>query len=334
MNLPNLKLVVKLTFSLIASWIAIHVFAIFGVFLSAFYPIWWLFNPKKTSCFFCRMRLSKRCPFCKRVISEMIHQKHPATFVSALANGALLFILSLFCFGLVSLESMVLFKLGFPPTPKTASFVIPPKGRHYLGEIFPMQIEIIGIDKPINAVQADIGFDPDKLEVVEISTKESFANIFIQEEVNNDVGYVRLTGGLPNPGFFADRGLFGTLYFKGKNPGVVKIEFLPSSLVLANDGQGTNVLKDLASASYLILPERIDEIDQQLQEEYLKSQQVDAAETQLKFDDESRILGVRTEEEIELNKNRDYVDKFATLLEESDRFILSFWSKMLNLTDK
>lgn len=91
-----------------------------------------------------------------------------------------------------------------------------------------MKIDITSIKVPINAVQADIGFEPHKLEVVDVSTEDSFANIFIQKEINNEVGYVRLTGGLPNPGFFADRGVFGTVFFKGISPGIVRIEFLPS----------------------------------------------------------------------------------------------------------
>ena len=90
---------------------------------------------------------------------------------------------------------------------------------------------------PINAIQADLGFNPEKVEVVDISTQNSFANIFIQKEINNETGYARLTGGLPNPGFFSDRGIFGTVFFRGKQPGVVKIDFLPSSMVLANDGR-------------------------------------------------------------------------------------------------
>jgi hypothetical protein len=192
-----------------------------------------------------------------------------------------------------------------------------------------MKIEIAGIQKPINAVQADIGFQPEKLEVVDVSTQDSFANIFIQKEINNQSGYTRLTGGLPNPGFFADSGLFGTVYFKGKSPGIVQIEFLPSSMVLANDGRGTNALKDLASVSYLILPERITEEEEELQKTITLGSAVlgeQTQDTQLKFYEEKEILGSQIGEEIE-EKRSGIGQIFLTSLEKLDSLIINFWSK-------
>ncbi len=233
---------------ILASWFLIHLFAIFGVFLALAYPVWWLLDLKRFPCLWCRIKKIASCQF-----------SH------SLLDTVLILIFTLFSFGLVFVESRILFKMGFPPTPKTVSFVIPSKGQYRLGEIFPLKIEVTGIKVPINAVQADLGFNPERLEIVNISTTDSFANIFIQKEINNEVGYARLTGGLPNPGFFSDRGLFGTVYFKGKSPGVTKIEFLPSSLVLANDGRGTNVLRELTSVSYLILPERISQKEEEMQ---------------------------------------------------------------------
>lgn len=239
-------------------------------------------------------------------------------------------VFTLISLGLVFLEGQVLFKLGFPPTPKTVSFVVPPKGQYRLGEIFPMKIEIAGIKVPINAVQADLGFDPGKLEVVDISTDDSFANIFIQKEINNEGGYARLTGGLPNPGFFADKGVFGTAFFKGKNPGVAKIEFLPSSMVLANDSKGTNVLKDLSAVSYLILPEKISKEEEEMQKMItLKSSVLGESveNTQMKFYEEGSVLGAKAEEEIQKKRKFSLTRGFLESLEKVDRFILTIYEK-------
>ena len=168
---------------------------------------------------------------------------------------------------LVALASWIL--INILSTRQTASFIIPPKGQYKLGEIFSMNIEVDNIKNPINVVQADLKFDPDKIEVVNISTKNSFANIFIQKESNNTKGYVRLTGGLPNPGWHGTNGLFGTVYFKTKQPGLVTIAYLPTSLVLANDGQGTNILKSRPSFSYLILPDKISTEEEKAQTKLL-----------------------------------------------------------------
>ena len=196
-----------------------------------------------------------------------------------------------------------------------------------------MKIEIAGIKTPINAVQADLSFDPQKLEVVDISTQDSFATIFVQKEINNEVGYSRLTGGLPNPGFFADHGVLGTVFFKGKSPGVVKIEFVPSSMVLANDGRGTNVLKDLVSVSYLILPEKISPEEEEMQKQIVLKPVVlgtETEETQMKFYEEEKVLGTQVGQEIEKEKRFNLGKILLEILEKVDNTVLSFWGNIFS----
>lgn len=318
---------------IIASWILVHLMAIFGVFLGVAYPLWWIFAPSQTACLFCRAeKEGAKCPFCRKDIIKG-QGISPKSLSSAVYNGVLILVFSIVSLGVVFGESQLLFKLGFPPTPKTVSFIIPTKGQYRLGEVFPMKIEIAGIKTSINAVQADLGFDTAKLEVSDVSTDGSFADIFVQKEINNTSGYVRLTGGLPNPGFFSDHGVFGTVFFKGKSPGLVKIEYLPSSMVLANDGRGTNVLKDLASVSYLILPEKISQEEENMQKNVkLKSNVLgeSTSNTQMKFYDETGVLGTNTEKEIKKEQQSGIVKKSLGVLEKIDRFILSQWQKVLS----
>ncbi len=333
-KLPHLSLFLFIIFIVVASWFLVHLLAIFGVFLAVAYPLWWLFYPKLTVCIFCRSKQEgKRCPFCHQIIRKG-QGISPKTFSSTILNGLLIFFLSVVSIVLVFTESRVLNFLGFPLTAKTVSFVIPTKGQYRLDEIFPVKIELIGIKKSINAVQADLGFDSKIIEAVEVSTEDSFANIFIQKEINNEVGHVRLTGGLPNPGFFADHGLFGTVFFKGKSPGVVKIEFLPSSMVLANDGRGTNVLKDLASVSYLILPEKISEEEKMQKSITLQSSLLREStnNTQMKFYEETGVLGTYTEKEIKKEQQLNPVKICLSVLGEIDTFILSQWQAVFDLS--
>jgi len=298
---------------ILASWFLIHLLAVFGAFLALAYPLWWLLNLKRFPCLWCRIKKTKEC-----------------SFSHSLFDAGLILAFTLVSFGLVFGESKILFKMGFPPTPKTVSFIIPPKGQYRLGEIFPLKIEIAGIKVPVNAVQADLGFNPERLEVADVSTQDSFANIFVQKEINNEAGWVRLTGGLPNPGFFSDHGLFGTVYFKGKSPGVTKIEFLPSSMVLANDGRGTNVLKEFSAVSYLILPEKVSQEEEEMQKTIVSKSVVMGSkteETQMKFYEEEKVLGAQVGKEIEKEKKFDLGRFLIEILENVDRFILSLWGK-------
>jgi len=309
-------IVLKVVGFILASWFLIHLLAVFGAFLVVAYPLWWLVGPKKFPCLWCRIKEAKEC-----------------TFSHSFLDAGLILAFTLISFGLVFAEGKILFKLGFPPTPKTVSFVIPSKGQYRLEEIFPMKMEVAGIKVPINAIQADVGFEPQKLEVVEISTQDSFASIFVQKETNNETGYARLTGGLPNPGFFADHGVLGTIFFKSKQPGVVRIEFLPSSMVLANDGRGTNVLKELTAVSYLILPEKISEEEEEMQKSLVSKSVVlgeKAEETQMKFYEEERILGAQVAGEIEKGKRFNLGKVLFEFLEKIDRTILTFWGKIFS----
>jgi hypothetical protein len=155
--------------------------------------------------------------------------------------------------GIVVVESLLLLKFVFPPPAKTVSFSASYQQEHRLGEIFPMQVKITGIKQAINTVRVDFTYDPKQLEVVGISTKDSFAGIFIQKEIDNKAGFVRFAGGLPNPGFSQNEGVFATVYLRGLRTGIATLHFLPSSMVLANDGKGSNVLiSSFADASYLI----------------------------------------------------------------------------------
>ena len=314
MILPGFLTFIRILIFLIISWFLIHFFAVFGVFVAFAYPVWWLLDFKRLPCLWCRIKKSYQC-----------------SFSHSLYDGGLVLVFTLISFGLVFIEAKILFKAGFPPTPKTVTFVIPSKGQYRLEEIFPMKIEIAGVKVPANAIQADLSFDPDKLEVVEISTEDSFANIFIQKEINNAVGYARLTGGLPNPGYFSDHGLFGTVFFKGTNPGIVKIEFLPSSMVLANDGRGTNVLRDLGSVSYLILPEKISSQEEEMQKSIILQPIVlgeKIEETQMKFYEEEKVLGAQVGQEVQKEKKINPGKFLYGFLEKIDRVILDFWGRV------
>lgn len=330
----GLALIATILGLVILSWILVHIMALMGVFLAITYPVFWLFAPKQTVCLLCRAQKDgAMCPLCRKQIVKR-DGVSINNLRSAVLNGAILLVFSFVSLGVVFGESKILSIMGFVSTPKTATFVIPPKGQYRIGEIFPMKLEINSAENAINAVQADIGFDPDKIEVVEVSSKDSFANIFIQKEVNNEGGWARLTGGLPNPGWTGTGGTFGTVYFRGKSPGVVVVNFLPSSMVLANNNAGSNILKELPAVSYLILPDKVTPEEEQEQNKLLTSSNVVGATTdskQLVFFNTETVLGAHTGATIgkEVKQETNLITTFLTKLEEFDRAILSLWNKVI-----
>lgn len=304
----------KVLGALIASWLLVHALAIFGWFVSVGYSAWGL--------------LVKKPPLAGR---------------KAFTYSLVIIALSILSFGMVYAESRILESLGLGFTKKTVTFSIEDKGKYRLGEIFPMKIDIAGVEKPVNAVQADLSFNPDQLEVVDISTIESFASVFIQKELNNEAGYARLTGGLPNPGFFSDHGTFGTVLFRGNQPGLAQIKFLPTSMVLANDGKGTNILKEFATVSYLILPEKLSKEEEELQAGLIAENRVLGAQTentQMTFYNEPSVLGAWTQAELSGYQEKTggvlgaadvkgASDDF-TLLHHFDAWIVNIWQAVFD----
>jgi len=288
--------------TIVLSWIFVHVLAVLGVFIAVAYPIWWMIFPGKTPCLFCRATpLGEKCPACHEAVT--IERRSPTSFSSVTRNFLIILLISGISVVAVYGESIVLEKLGVQLEEPKVEFVIPDKQQYKIGEIFPIDLNINSNGVSINAVQADIAFDPDKVEIVKLSLTESFAQIFIQKEINNDAGYLRVTGGLPSPGYEGDNGHFATVYFQSKEAGIFNIQFLPSSLVLENDGSGTNVLKSYPKTSYLIKPEYVTDTEKELQSTILSLNDVlgvDSTNKQMLFFDSTSstesIMGVEDPE--------------------------------------
>lgn len=105
-------------------------------------------------------------------------------------------------------------------------------------------------------------------------------------------------------------------------------------MVLANDGRGTNVLKDLASVSYLILPERISQEEEEMQKQMIAWPEVlgeDVEDTKMRFYDEVAVLGARADREIQEKRKKSLLTVFLENLEKTNRFILGQWGKVFDL---
>lgn len=318
------------------SGLLVHIFALFGVLIAFAYPIWWLFFPRLSVCFLCQTKYNGDiCPLCQQVVDKNVSVS-PKTLRSVILNSFLILIFSISSVLLVFVESRVLYRLGYPATPRTASFIIPSKGQFKIGEIFPLKIEIQNLENTINAVQADLSYDKEILNVVDISIEDTFATILLQKEFNNEVGYIRITGGLPNPGLVDNQGVLGTVYFKAMKSGINEVEFMPTSLVLANDGRGSNILKSLPSASFLILPERLTVEEEYLQDEQFKTSVLGAESENeqfvLDFSQPNSVLGIEVEAN---NEDEEFIPSMQNLEDDKeDETLIEWFLHFLGKIDK
>jgi len=257
---PALPSLVGIFKYVVASVLVIHLFGLFGIFVALAYPLWWFFNPRQTFCFFCLHTKIRNpqgtCPVCKKKVTSIYDPPFRAVFFNMLAILTLS-LLSLFVvFVELSVISGRVLRPGGYFLSRRAVLSLPEDSRYYLGRDLYYDLKLSSTDIPINVVQADLYFPKELLKVKEIQTGQSFATIFTHKEYSNTEGWVRILGGLPNPGYVGENGLFARIYFEPVKTGAGSIGFLESSKILANDGQGTNVLRELASSDIIIENER------------------------------------------------------------------------------
>jgi four helix bundle protein len=156
--------------------------------------------------------------------------------------------------GLISILLFLLFSCFLILVPKgvqAASLYFSPSQQSYLvGSSFNVDVYVSSLDQAINAVSANIIFPADKLDVVSISKNGSIINLWVVEPSSLQ-GSINFEGIVLNPGFSGSGGKIISLKFKAKAAGNAELVFSSAS-VLANDGNGTNVLKGIEKASFLL----------------------------------------------------------------------------------
>jgi len=135
-------------------------------------------------------------------------------------------------------------------------YLEPSKGNYSQGETFIEEIKLDTEREDINAVEVELTYPKDILEIVDFSDGGSILKLWVerpninpQQTANNkQQGIISFAGGIPNG--FRGEGLLGKVVFKVKsqisnlktktqNLETVNIEFLKETKVLLNDGKGT-----------------------------------------------------------------------------------------------
>lgn len=135
-------------------------------------------------------------------------------------------------------------------------YVGPSSGTFTVGSTFTVSIYLNSGGQAVNAVEANLSFPPDKIQVVSPTTGKSLVQVWVsQPTYSNSAGTLKFQGAVPTPGITTDAGLISTVTFRVKQTGVAALKILDSSKVLLNDGKGTDVLSGTTSGIYnLILP--------------------------------------------------------------------------------
>lgn len=121
------------------------------------------------------------------------------------------------------------------------------------GAIFTETVFVSTTDQAMNAISGTISFPTDLLQVVSVSKSNSVLSLWVQDPTfSNTNGTISFSGIVPNPGYIGGGGRVVSIQFRGKRAGTGSVVFSASSQVLANDGNGTDILSDTSSATVTI----------------------------------------------------------------------------------
>ncbi len=148
----------------------------------------------------------------------------------------------LFCF------SFVLLRIAM-----AADFYLSPNSNSYsVGQTFSVTVYVSSPQQALNAVSGIISFPADKLQVTGLSKSGSLISTWVEEpSFDNNSGTINFEGVIFNPGYQGREGKILTINFKTKSSGTASLVFSSGS-ILANDGQGTNIIDGLGSAQFVI----------------------------------------------------------------------------------
>ena len=135
-------------------------------------------------------------------------------------------------------------------------YVSPTTGTFSVGSTFTVSILVNTGGQYINAVEANLRFPPDKLQVVSPTAGKSFIQIWVsQPTYSNSEGTMKFQGTVPTPGIQTEAGLISTVTFRVKSIGTAVLKITDGSKVLLNDGRGTDILGQTTDGIYyLVLP--------------------------------------------------------------------------------
>lgn len=128
--------------------------------------------------------------------------------------------------------------------------VSPSSGSYSTGQTFTATIQVDPKGDSVNAVEAELTFNPSVISVVSVSKTGSVFSLWTTEPAfSNSAGTITFGGGSPTP--FSNRSTLLTVTFRGAAEGTGTVSFGDAS-ALAADGLGTDVLDASVGGNYTI----------------------------------------------------------------------------------
>jgi len=129
-------------------------------------------------------------------------------------------------------------------------YLEPLRSTHNQGDTFIVEVRLDSQGEYINAVEVNLGFDKDILEVQDLSQGNSVLTLWIKKPDFSN-GVISFIGGTPG-GYQGPEGLLIKIAFLGKVQGDARVVFQNNSKILLNDGKGTPADLITESANFSI----------------------------------------------------------------------------------
>lgn len=128
----------------------------------------------------------------------------------------------------------------------------PSIGTYGVGQTIQVSILLDTNGEAVNAVQADLSFPADKLEVTGLDYRTGcFLMLVLDHSFDNATGHIRLAGGVPSPGFTGPAGRVATITFRTKSAGIASVVFDATCAALRNS-DSVNVLTGTQPGQFTI----------------------------------------------------------------------------------
>jgi hypothetical protein len=128
----------------------------------------------------------------------------------------------------------------------------PASGSPKVGSDFTVSVYISSTGQAMNAASGTVTFPSDKLTVTSISKSGSIFSLWVQEpSFSNSASTVDFEGIVLNPGYTGSGAKILSINFKAKAAGNAALSF-SEGMILANDGEGTNIIKGMGQALFVI----------------------------------------------------------------------------------
>lgn len=129
-------------------------------------------------------------------------------------------------------------------------YLSPSSGSYTNGKAFTVNVYVASPGEAMNAVSATIGVDTSKFSVVSASSVGSIVNFWVQQPSVSGSN-ISFEGVVLNPGYQGSGAKVASFVLMPKSTGSGSVSFSSAS-VLANDGQGTNILNSTTGGTYSI----------------------------------------------------------------------------------